>query len=358
MRQPLAELKRRRVSADTVRGGAVGIAARPEPFGKGVFVERVTLVWVGKGGTSSRVLTVPKPAFLGALAASALSLCTALGCFLWAGTAAHSASVQLQENRRLEARLAAGAAELKEKGELAQELLREKEQMWQELQQIREAETRIRRFLGLNEQSYDEKRAHQGGMGPDASDAGPLGQVAPRGRSDATAEFTFGEFTQTLHSGLQEVVAHLQDRQAESRRIPMILPVDSTQAWLSCSFGWREDPVSGLGREFHNGVDIAGPWRSPILAPADAEVIQVGKDRLLGNYVKLRHSGAAKTIFGHLAAAAVKAGKRVKRGDVIGYMGNSGRSTGTHLHYSVSVDGRYVDPLDYIWDRPFTTLKL
>lgn len=321
-------------------------------------MERVTLVWVGKGGTSSRVLAVPKPAFLGVLIVSALSLCTALVCFVWAGSAVHSASRQLEENRRLEARLAAGEAELKEKGEVAEELRREKEQMWRELQQIRQAETRIRRFLGLNEQSYDEKRAHQGGMGPDEGGAGPLGQAAPESRSDAAANFTFAEFTQTLHSGLEEVVARLQERQTESRRIPMILPVESNQAWLSCTFGWREDPVTGLGREFHNGVDIAGPWRSPVLAPADAEVLRVGKDRLLGNYVKLQHNGTTKTIFGHLAAAAVKAGKPVKRGDVIGYMGNSGRSTGTHLHYSVSVDGRYVDPLDYIWDRPFTTLKL
>jgi len=321
-------------------------------------VERVTLVWVGKGGTSSRVLSVPKTAVLGGLAACALSLCAAGACFVWAGSAAYSAARQVEENRKLEARLVAGEADLKEKRDLAQDLLREKEQMWQELQQIREAETRIRRFLGLNEQSYDEKRAHQGGMGPEESPPGPLGQAAPPEGSGPVAESAFAEFTQTLHSGLEEVVAHLQERRADARRMPMILPVESPQAWMSCNFGWREDPVSGLGREFHNGVDIAGPWRSPVLAPADGEVLQAGKDRLLGNYVKLRHGGSIKTIFGHLASTAVKAGKRVKRGDVIGHMGNSGRSTGTHLHYSVSVDGRYVDPLDYIWDRPFTTLKL
>jgi murein DD-endopeptidase MepM/ murein hydrolase activator NlpD len=295
---------------------------------------------------------------MGVALGCAFSLCAALVCLVWAGTAARSAALQLEENRRLATRLAAGKAELEEKRGLAEALLHEKEQMWQELRGIRETEARIRRFLGLNEQSYDEKRAHQGGMGPEESKADPLGLAAPGRDAHSPKNLTFAEFSQTLHSGLEEVVARLQDRQSEARRIPMILPVESTQAWLSCNFGWREDPVTGLGREFHNGVDIAGPWRSPILAPADGEVLQVGKDRLLGNYVKLGHGGAIRTIFGHLAAATVKAGRRIKRGEVIGFMGNSGRSTGTHLHYSVSVSGRYVDPLDYVWDRPFTTLRL
>jgi murein DD-endopeptidase MepM/ murein hydrolase activator NlpD len=105
-------------------------------------------------------------------------------------------------------------------------------------------------------------------------------------------------------------------------------------------------------------VDIAGPWKDPIVAPADGRVIRTGKDRLLGNYVKLEHSAEIKTLYGHLATVSVASGDRVKRGDRIGTMGNTGRSTGTHLHYSVSVAGKYVDPLDYIWDRPFHRLNL
>ena len=74
--------------------------------------------------------------------------------------------------------------------------------------------------------------------------------------------------------------------------------------------------------------------------------------------VAVEHSAKIKTLYGHLAAAQVKSGAQVKRGQVIGTMGNTGRSTGTHLHYSVSVDDKYVNPLDYIWDRPFHRLKL
>jgi murein DD-endopeptidase MepM/ murein hydrolase activator NlpD len=166
------------------------------------------------------------------------------------------------------------------------------------------------------------------------------------------------EHTRTLQTSLQEVLDHLENQREESRHYPTILPVTSDKAWLSCSFGKRTSPFSPERREFHNGIDIAGPWKDPILAPADGRIIRAGKDRLLGNYIKIEHSSKIKTLYGHLASIAVKSGSHVKRGEVIGYMGNSGRSTGTHLHYSVSVDGKYVNPLDYIWDRPFHRLKL
>jgi len=322
-------------------------------------LERVTVVWVAKGGASSRVLALPKTAVVGVVGGCFLFLALSVCALLWVGAVSVQSSLRARENRQLEEALGRKDALLEESSATAQELLREKERMVEELREIRATESRIRRFLGLNEQSYDGKRSHQGGMGPNLAEDGPLGKAEPLdGATGLGLEASFAESSQTLRSGLQEVVAYLQDRRAESKRIPMILPVDSDQTWLSCEFGWREDPVTGLGREFHNGIDIAGPWKSAVLTPADGEVLQVGKDRLLGTYVKLRHGASIKTIYGHLASAAVKAGKKVKRGEVIGHMGNSGRSTGTHLHYSVSIDGRYVDPQDYIWDRPFKTLTL
>ena len=169
---------------------------------------------------------------------------------------------------------------------------------------------------------------------------------------------SFLEMSETLRGSLDEVLAHLEERRQESRRMPMLLPAASDKVWLSCNFGWREDPFAGKRREFHNGIDIAGPWKTPIIAPADGTVLQAGKDRLFGNYVKLKHNGKIKTLYGHLESVAVKTGAKVKRGDVIGYMGNTGRSTGTHLHYSVAVNDKYVDPQDFIWDRPFRTLTL
>ena len=98
-------------------------------------------------------------------------------------------------------------------------------------------------------------------------------------------------------------------------------------------------------------MDISAEWRTPIIATADGKVVKAGKDRFLGKYVRIRHSRQFSTLYAHLNKAAVKKGARVKRGEMIGYMGNSGRSTGTHVHYSVIKDDAYVNPIDYIWDR-------
>lgn len=321
-------------------------------------MDRVTLVWVGRRGASTRVLSLPKAAVVGAVAGCFVSLSVSVGALLWVRAASVESVSRAADVRALEEALGLLEAESGEREAAARALRLENRRMEEELLEIRETEGRIRRFLGLNEQSYDEKRSHQGGMGPSGGDDGPLGQTAhgvPEGEGPLSS---FVEVSRTLRSGLQEVVAHLEDRRTASRRIPLILPVGSDQVWLSCAFGWRDDPITGLGREFHNGVDIAGPWKTPILAPADGEVAQVGQDRRLGVYVKLHHGSSIQTIFGHMASAKVKTGGRVKRGDVIGHMGNTGRSTGTHLHYSVTVSGKYVDPQDYIWDRPFKTLRL
>lgn len=321
-------------------------------------MDRVTLVWVARKGASSRVVSVPKAAVAGVVGGCLLFLALSAGSLYWVRAVSQEAAARAAEVQELAETIGQLSTEREEGEAAARELLRQNQRMEEELQEIRATEGRIRRFLGLNEQSYDEKRSHQGGMGPSGGEDGPLGAAPPELRGEEGVAVHFAEVARTLRGGLQEVVAHLEERKAESRRIPLILPVESDQVWLSCAFGWRDDPISGLGREFHNGVDIAGPWKAPILAPADGEVEQVGNDRRLGVYVRLRHGSAVQTIYGHMASAAVKSGKRVKRGDVIGYMGNTGRSTGTHLHYSVRVGGKYVDPQDYIWDRPFKTLKL
>ncbi|MDW7711404.1 MAG: M23 family metallopeptidase [Deferrisomatales bacterium] len=314
-------------------------------------MDRVTLVWVGKGGSSTRVVSLPKAAVVGVVGGFFLFLALSAGSLLWARTA----SVELRGLEGTLHRLEAGRQESEEAGRA---LLLEKQRMEEELLEIRDLEVRIRRFLGLNEQSYDERRSHQGGMGSGDGEEGPFGGVDGELPGEDPFGGPFADTSRTLRSGLEEVVAHLEDRSAESRRIPLILPVDSDGLWVSSRYGWRGNPITGTGREFHNGVDIAGPWKAPIVAPADGEVAQVGQDRRLGIYVRLRHGPAVQTVFGHLAVAKVKAGARVQRGDVIGRMGNTGRSTGTHLHYSVRVDGAYVDPQDYIWDRPFKTLRL
>ena len=123
------------------------------------------------------------------------------------------------------------------------------------------------------------------------------------------------------------------------------------EGYSGSGFGWRTDPFTGR-RTFHEGIDIVAPPGTPVLAPANAEVEFAGQLGSLGTAVLLRHGPDTVTRFGHLARTAVEPGARVRRGDVIGYTGSTGRSLGPHLHYEVIVDGQKVDPNDFLLAEP------
>jgi murein DD-endopeptidase MepM/ murein hydrolase activator NlpD len=150
-----------------------------------------------------------------------------------------------------------------------------------------------------------------------------------------------------LKKNLEGIIDDLLDRKSEWDRKPTILPVDTEEYWISSGYGWRKSPFTGR-REFHSGLDISSRRGTPIVAPADGTVISVGKDRYLGKFLKIAHSDNLTTIYGHLMEHKVKKGQPVKRGDLIGLMGNTGLSTGHHLHYQVQKENKSVNPKQYI----------
>jgi len=109
----------------------------------------------------------------------------------------------------------------------------------------------------------------------------------------------------------------------------------------------RTDPINGTHR-MHDGEDMAGAYGSPIYAPADGTVVYAGWMSGYGRLIEIRHGFGIHTRYGHLSQIRVHVGERVSRGQRIGDMGNSGRSTGTHLHYEVRVDGKPVNPMIFI----------
>ena len=127
--------------------------------------------------------------------------------------------------------------------------------------------------------------------------------------------------------------------------IPSAQPVQSMA--LTSNFGVRIDPFRG-GRAMHAGVDIPGPYATPIYATADAVVGRTGWIGGYGNLVELEHGKGIQTRYGHLSSILVGPGKRIKRGELIGLMGSTGRSTGNHLHYEVRIDGRAVNPTPFL----------
>lgn len=115
---------------------------------------------------------------------------------------------------------------------------------------------------------------------------------------------------------------------------------------ISSPFGWRMHPTLGVNK-FHNGVDMAAPGGSPILAAYDGTVVAAGYSGTMGNYIYLNHGSGLVTIYMHASALYVSTGQNVSKGDKIAAVGTTGRSTGNHLHFGVRLNGSYVDPMGY-----------
>ncbi|MDX1781718.1 MAG: DUF5930 domain-containing protein [Thalassovita sp.] len=129
-------------------------------------------------------------------------------------------------------------------------------------------------------------------------------------------------------------------------KAPFAKPVKTAVRYTS-GYGYRRDPKTG-GRRMHKGSDFAGPSGTPIYSTADGVVVHAGWSSGYGRLIKIKHEFGIETRYAHLSKIRVKVGQRVSRGERIGDMGNSGRSTGTHLHYEVRVGGKAVNPMIYI----------
>ncbi len=123
---------------------------------------------------------------------------------------------------------------------------------------------------------------------------------------------------------------------------PSILPLEGE---IASYFGYRKNPFGGWSREFHNGIDIACDYATPVHSTADGTVTFAGWDNVYGRKVQVDHGNGVVTFYGHNSRLNVKVGQSVKKGDILAYSGNSGRSTGTHVHYGAIVNGKSVDPL-------------
>ncbi|MDH3212341.1 MAG: M23 family metallopeptidase [Myxococcales bacterium] len=145
---------------------------------------------------------------------------------------------------------------------------------------------------------------------------------------------------------LLELVQKLEDKHRHLASSPAIWP---TKGWLTSRFGSRTSPFTGR-RQFHSGIDIAGRRGTDVVASARGVVKFTGRRGPLGNTVIIDHGYGVQSHYGHTDEIFVKRGQAVERGQVIASLGNTGRSTGPHLHYGVEVAGKTVNPLNYIFD--------
>lgn len=180
--------------------------------------------------------------------------------------------------------------------------------------------------------------------------AAPL-RAAEAARNGTTAAVADDEFHKlfaswkALDTGLP-IAAAPAARSNSGVSIPSLIPVSSNRS-MSSGFGMRVHPVLG-GMRAHKGIDLPATTGTPIHASADGVV---GKADWFGGYglfVELEHGGGMETRYGHMSRIAVAEGQRVRKGDVIGYVGSTGRSTGSHLHYEVRIGGEAVNPVPYM----------
>lgn len=169
-------------------------------------------------------------------------------------------------------------------------------------------------------------------------------------RLGVSPEDTFGvlrDLLYTLESRLQIVGPDVERRQALAAATPSIWPA---QGWLNDRYGNRRDPFTG-GAAFHPGLDISADRGDPVVATANGTVATAQRSGAYGNLVVVDHGFGISTRYAHLDSYRVKPGDPIRRGEVVGYAGSTGRATGTHLHYEVLVYGRHLNPLQFVLNR-------
>ncbi len=140
----------------------------------------------------------------------------------------------------------------------------------------------------------------------------------------------------------------LASKASNATKIKHSWPVDaSAEQYISSRFGMRNHPITGKWA-FHSGLDIAANMGTDVLASATGIVEKTGYGSNIGQFVKLRHKDNSYSIYGHLSAIAVREGEKVRRRSKIGEIGSTGRSTGPHLDYSLHINGKAVDPEEYL----------
>jgi murein DD-endopeptidase MepM/ murein hydrolase activator NlpD len=165
-----------------------------------------------------------------------------------------------------------------------------------------------------------------------------------------TPEDTFGvlrTLLQALEGRLTYVQRDVERQEALVGAHPSIWP---TYGWLTGRFGGRPDPFTGE-RAFHQGLDISTAKGQPVYATANGTIDSAARSGEYGNLIVVRHDFGLSTRYGHLSKFNVRPGQAVKRGDVIGFVGSTGRSTGAHLHYEVLANGKLINPLPLLIEK-------
>lgn len=222
------------------------------------------------------------------------------------------------------------------------ELKRNNERLQQAIVEVR---SRLEQFEQRTKQLALAAGISEAFVAPVSASKSAVGSGGPLDRLTGDPEQLLSR-EQALERQLGAVEKRLAEQEIFLSHTPTIAPVIGV---ITDGYGPRIDPVSRQAA-FHEGLDIAAAFGTPVKAPANGLVVFAGREAGYGKMIKINHGYGFVTIYGHLDRIMVKEGQRVKRGDVIGRVGLTGRTTGPHLHYEVWKDGERQNPLHYILD--------
>jgi murein DD-endopeptidase MepM/ murein hydrolase activator NlpD len=192
-----------------------------------------------------------------------------------------------------------------------------------------------------------------GGGGPETDEPDPAGEpsqipapAGPQVINPGTIQ-NLSQKARSIESNLNSLLNFFESDSLRLASTPSIMPA---AGWISSVYGHRNDPFTGAWT-MHWGLDISTNTGNPIMATADGIVIKVETDRYLGKNVTISHGNGYTTVYGHMSNFAVKAGQKVKRRDIIGYIGQTGKAAGPHVHYEVWKDGKRIDPRNFLLEE-------
>ncbi|HEU4648397.1 MAG TPA: M23 family metallopeptidase [Gemmatimonadales bacterium] len=300
---------------------------------------RWTIVLVPHDAEPSRVIELS----YGLIKGACVALVTLVGCALLVGYATVSRRVDLSRAARLESENAKLAQAL---GDIHGRL----STLTDTLAEISRRDARIRVLANLEPIDPQVLAAGIGGpVMPPSPDASPLERHTMDVRVDVNALIRRANLLASSFRVAADSLASHTERLAAT---PSIMP---TEGWLSSAFqSMRAHPILHIARP-HEGIDVSAPSGSPIEAPAAGRVIAAGWEQGYGNTLEIDHGYGITTRYAHASRLLVKKGDRVKRGQRIALVGNSGLATGPHLHYEVHVNGKPVNPLRYVMPEAVVT---
>jgi len=207
-------------------------------------------------------------------------------------------------------------------------------------------------MVGLKSPDVLKAPAGLGGGASEGETSEPSENVPASGPQAVTQGSIQGliEKAQSVESNLNSLVSFSESTSLRLATTPSIMP---TAGWLSSPFAVRIDPFTGKS-QMHWGIDVSTNEGNPIYATADGIVIKVQKDKYLGNNVTISHGNGITTVYGHMKdtkTSVVHEGESVKRGDIIGYVGQTGKAVGPHVHYEVHKDGKPINPYNFILEE-------